>query len=195
MSKLAWILLAFAAAAPAAPPARILIAYYSETGNTEKLAAAVRDGAATVAGVEVLLRKTVDATPDDITRADGLVVGTPVHWQNLSADAKRFVDRVGEALGKTGKNWGDGRTAGVFCSAGNAGGGQEAARLSVIAAMLAMRFVIIGGVGDEGYGTLGPQAVTGGPAKGVSDRDRAEARRFGERFARITLQLRAGAPR
>jgi hypothetical protein len=67
------------------------------------------------------------------------------------------------------------------------------ARLAAIAAFLDMRFMVIGGVNDEGFGSLGPQAVTGGSPSGVNDRDRAEARRFGERFARLTRQFRAGA--
>src|SRR5450432_1147010 len=93
-----------AAAAGAAETARvrILIAYHSRTGNTEKMAAAIREGAASVAGVEVVLRKVAEATSDDIVKADGIVLGTPVEWGNLSAEAKRFIDRVGEALGKAG---------------------------------------------------------------------------------------------
>jgi NAD(P)H dehydrogenase (quinone) len=183
------------AAAGAAPPVRILIAYHSRTGNTEKMAAAVREGAATVAGVEIVLRKVAEVTADDIVKADGIVLGTPVEWGNLSAETKGFIDRVGEALGKAGATYGEGRTAAVFCTAGSPSNGQEMARMSVIAAFLAMRFVIVGGVNDEGFGSLGPQAVTGGKPPGINDRDRAEARRFGERFARITRQLRAAAAR
>ena len=94
-----------ATAAGAASPVRILIAYHSRTGNTEKMAAAVREGAASVAGVEIVLRKVAEVTSDDIVKADGIVLGTPVEWGNLSAEAKRFLDRVGEALGKAGTTW------------------------------------------------------------------------------------------
>jgi NAD(P)H dehydrogenase (quinone) len=184
-----------AAAAGAAPAARILIAYHSRTGNTEKMAGAVREGAASVAGVEIVLRKVADATADDIVKADGIVLGTPVEWGNLSAEAKRFLDRVGEALGKAGVTYGEGRTAAVFCTAGSPSNGQEMARMSAIAAFLAMRFVIVGGVNQEGFGSLGPQAVAGAKPPGVSEGDRADARRFGERFARLTLQWRAAAAR
>jgi NAD(P)H dehydrogenase (quinone) len=182
-----------AAAAGAASPPRILIAYHSRTGNTEKMAAAVREGAASVPGVEVVLRKLADVTPDDIVKADGIVLGTPVEWGNLSAEAKAFLDRVGAALAKAGATYGEGRTAAVFCTAGSPSNGQEMARLSAIAAFLAMRFVIVGGVNQEGFGSLGPQAVTAGKPPGVNDSDRADARRFGERFARITRQLRTPA--
>jgi NAD(P)H dehydrogenase (quinone) len=169
-----------------------LIAYHSQTGNTAKLAAAVREGAASVAGVEVLLRAVDEAATEDIVQSDGILLGTPVHWGNLSAESKRFLDRMGEVLGKTSKMLGEGRTAGVFCTAGSISNGQEMARLAAIAAFLDMRFIVIGGVNDEG-GSLGPQAVTGGSPPGVNDRDRAEARRFGERFARLTWQFRTGA--
>jgi NAD(P)H dehydrogenase (quinone) len=47
-----------------------LIAYHSQTGNTAKLAAAVREGAASVAGVEVLLRSVDEAGTEDIVKSD-----------------------------------------------------------------------------------------------------------------------------
>ena len=187
--------LLMATAADAAPTVRILIAYHSRTGNTEKMAVAVREGAASVAGVEIVLRKVAEVTPDDIVKADGIVLGTPVEWGNLSAEAKRFIDRVGEALGKAGATYGEGRTAAVFCTGGSPSNGQEMARMSAIAALLAMRFVIVGGVNGEGFGSLGPQAVTGGKPPGVSDRELADARRFGERFARLTRQSHTAAAR
>ena len=186
------VALCLVSAGAAAPPVHILIAYHSQTGNTAKMAAAVRDGAASVTGIEVVLRPVDEATAEDIVKADGIVLGTPVHWGSLSTDAKRFLDRMGEALEKGGKTLGEGRTAGVFCTAGAASNGQEMARLASIAAFLHMRFVVIGGVNDGDFGSLGPQAVTGGTPPGVSDRDRAEAKRFGERFARLTAQFRAG---
>ena len=79
---------------------------------------------------------------------------------------------------------GDGRTAGVFCTAGAVASGKDLARLSMIAEFLALRFTIIGGVDAEGFGTLGPQATTGPGAPGSTTRRAEEARAFGERFAR-----------
>jgi len=191
--RLVWLALLIVRVGTAAPPLRIMIAYHSQTGNTAKMAAAVREGAASVAGVEVLLRSVSEASTEDIVKSDGIVLGTPVHWGNLSAESKRFLDRVGEVLGKAGKTFGEGRTAGVFCTGGSVSNGQEMARLAAIAAFLDMRFLVIGGVNHDGFGSLGPQAVTGGSPPAVNDEDRAEARRFGERFARLTLQFRAGA--
>ena len=179
--------------AGAAEPVRILIAYHSETGNTEQLALAVKEGVASVKGAEPVFRKAAAITDDDIVMASGILIGTPVHWHNLSTETKRLIDRIGEALGKAGKEWGEGRTAGAFTTVGGGSGGQETARTSVISAMLSMRFVIIGGVTDDGFGSLGPYAVTGGKPGGITARDRTEAKRFGERFARLTLQWKQQA--
>jgi NAD(P)H dehydrogenase (quinone) len=194
VKRLTVCVLLFAGAAAAAPPIRILIAYHSQTGNTEKLALAVRDGAASVPEVEVTLRKVGQASAEDIVKADGLAIGTPVHWGNLSAETKSFLDRVGAALGLgKGATFGEGRMAGVFCTAGGPAGGQDTARLSIIAALLHMRFIIAGGVSGDGYGVLGPQAIAGGAPGGLGKNDLDDARRFGERLARLTKQFRSGA--
>jgi len=186
--KLALLLLATAVLAQQ-PPVRILIAYHSETGNTEKMAQAIRKGAASVEGVEVTLRKTADVKDQEILQADGIVVGTPVQWSNVSAETKRFLDRVGAVLWKAKTN-GDGRTAGAFCTGGAVAMGKDVARLSILSALLTMRFTVIGGVDDSGFGTLGPEATTGPADPGVSDKEQEEARNFGERFAKMTRQLR-----
>ena len=188
MRRAIFLALIAASCSYSAEPVRILIAYHSETGNTEQLALAVKEGVAAVKNAEPILRKAAAVTDKDIVTSGGILIGTPVHWHNLSAETKRLIDRIGEALGKAGKEWGDGRTAGVFTTVGGGSGGQETARTSVISAMLAMRFVIIGGVTDDGFGSLGPYAVTGGKPGGITARDRAEAKRFGERFARLTVR-------
>ena len=188
MTKLVILLLASAAFAQQ-PPARILVSYYSATGNTEKLAQAVQKGAASVAGVEVTLRKIADVKDADIPGYDGIVLGTPVEWSNMATDARRFLDRIGAALWNAKTN-GDGRTAGAFCTGGGVAMGKDVARLSILAAFLTMRYTVIGGVDDQGYGTLGPEATTGPADPGVSDKELEEARRFGERFAQMTRQRR-----
>jgi NAD(P)H dehydrogenase (quinone) len=172
-------------------PTRILVAYHSETGNTEGLAKAVRAGAASVPGVEALLRKVADATTQDIVNADGILLGTPVYWASLSPQAKSFLDRVGNSLMKARKTAGEGRAAGAFCTGSNFASGKELARLAILAGFLHMRFLVIGGVDADGYGILGPEATTGSADPGLSEKELEEARRFGERFARLTRQIRS----
>lgn len=182
------LLLLAAAVAWAQPPTRILIAYHSQTGNTLKLAQAVRDGAAGVEHVAVTFRRADAVTDEDIRSADGIVVGTPVHWSNLSAETKRLLDHIGSVLSKD-KSIGDGRTAGAFCTGGGVAMGKDLARISILSAFLTMRFIVIGGVDAYGYGTLGPQATTGPDDPGISDKESAEARDFGRRFALYTRRF------
>jgi NAD(P)H dehydrogenase (quinone) len=184
------LLLAAVAAFAQQPPARILATYYSETGNTEKLAQSTGKGAASAPGVAAAVRKTTDLKDDDIPGYDGILPGTPVQWFNVAAEAKHFLDRAGAALWKA-KVYGDGRTAGAFCTGGAVAMGKDVARLSILSAFPTMRFTVIGGVDDQGYGTLGPEATTGPADPGLSDKELDEGRRFGERFARMTKQIRA----
>ena len=68
--------------------ATILIVYHSQTGNTQKMAQAVAEGAKTIEGVEVLLKKAGDVTLDDLLIADGLAIGTPENFGYMSGMVK-----------------------------------------------------------------------------------------------------------
>ena len=74
--------------------ARILIVYHSQTGNTEKMARAVEEGARGIEQAEVLLRKAGDASLDDLLLADGLAIGTPENFGYMSGIIKDFFDRT-----------------------------------------------------------------------------------------------------
>jgi NAD(P)H dehydrogenase (quinone) len=167
-------------------PTEILIAFHSDTGHTARLAEAVREGAARIDGVKVALRRAEEVSEDDIEQADGIVLGTPVQWAGLAADAKKFLDRLAVVLGS---NLGEGRTAAAFCTGGAVSSGKELARLSILAAFLNMRFLVVGGVDAEGFGILGAQATTGPSSPGLDDVELEEGRRFGERFARLTSRI------
>lgn len=170
-------------------PTRILVAYYSETGNTEKLARAVREGAVLVDGVEVILRNVGDVTDEEIIAASGILVGTPVHWGSASAEARAFVIKVGNVLSAGGSLDREGRTAGAFCTGGDVASGKEMARLSILTGFLNQRFLVIGGVTADGFGSLGAEATTGGASEGLSEEELGEAKMFGERFARLTHKI------
>ncbi len=175
------LILLILAAALRGEPKRILIAFHSDTGNTAALADAVREGAARVQDVSVSLKRVQEVRDDEIRAAAGILVGSPVHWQTLSAPVKSFLDRMGRVLGP---EFGEGKLGGVFVTSGAPSNGADLARLDVIAALLSMRFAVIGGVLDGGYGSLGAQAFGS-----VAPAAREDARRFGERFARITLKM------
>lgn len=193
MRHVLFLLAVSAAVGAETRPVRVLIAYHSGTGHTEKLARAIGEGAGAVNGVEPMVRRTADVTAAEILAADGIVIGSPVHWASLTAETKRFLDTTGSALWSA-KTSGDNRTAGAFCTGGGAAMGKDTVRLTILSALLAMRYTVVGGVDAHGFGTLGPEATTGPSDPGVGEAEVKDARRFGERFARITAHMRALRP-
>jgi len=174
----------------------ILISYDSRTGDTETFARAVLEGVGTVEGVRGVLRKHADVSDKEISAADGILVGSPVHWGNLSTETKGFIDRLGGVLASGGELGADSRaanrtprTGGAFVTGGSVASGKELVRIGILASLLSFKFVLIGGEDADGFGTLGAQATTGPSDPGLSEAELAEARRFGARFARLTQKL------
>ena len=77
-----------------APMTKILIVYHSQTGNTERMAKAVAEGAAGIEGAEVVLKRAGDATLQDLLDCQGLAVGTPENFGYMSGMIKDFFDRT-----------------------------------------------------------------------------------------------------
>ena len=127
---------------------KILIVYYSLYGHVFKLAQAVKEGAESVKGAEVLLRrveefdivlkKTADdkylsqvreqqrdipvCTLDDLRVADGVLIGSPTRYGNMTAQMKQLIDSTA-SLWLKGEM--EGKPAGVFTSTASTHGGQE----------------------------------------------------------------------
>jgi flavorubredoxin len=73
---------------------KILVLYYSRTGNTEKMAKAVAEGARLVSGVEVEL--TYHATPEQLKEFDAIVIGTPTYHHDTTVDIKMLFEEAAE---------------------------------------------------------------------------------------------------
>ena len=77
---------------------KISILYFSQTGNTEKVAKFIKTGAETVDGTEVRLfnLKTWDeVTAEDkqfIEDSKAVVFGTPTYYANMCWQMKKFFD-------------------------------------------------------------------------------------------------------
>ena len=99
----------------------LLIVYHTQTGNTGRLADAVRQGATSelIENVEVRFLTARDAGPEDLLWADGLLLGTPENFGYMSGGMKDFLDRTFYPV--------EGRIQSlpyaVFISAGNDGSG------------------------------------------------------------------------
>src|SRR4030067_2944584 len=73
---------------------RILVLYYSQTGNTEKMANAIVEGARNVANTEVELEYHVDA--DDLNRFDASILGVATYQHDMPIDVKHLVEEAAQ---------------------------------------------------------------------------------------------------
>jgi len=75
--------------------AKLLIVYDSQTGNTEKMAEAVAEGARSVPGVEVDLKYY--ARPEEIVEADAIILGSPTYYHEISLPIKQVMEEASRA--------------------------------------------------------------------------------------------------
>ena len=119
----------------------VLVLYYSMYGHIETLAGAVAEGAASIAGTEVTVKRVAETMPEEVLRNaggkldqaapvaepgeleryDAIIVGTPTRFGNMAGQMRTFWDQ-------TGKQWVAGRLIGkvasVFTSTGTGGGNE-----------------------------------------------------------------------
>ena len=75
---------------------KLLVLYYSRSGNTEKMANAIAEAAQSSGNVEVKLTYHIDA--HELTSFDAVVVGAPTYNHALPVDFKNLFEEAG-ALG------------------------------------------------------------------------------------------------
>jgi flavodoxin len=73
---------------------KILIAYASRTGNTEKLAQAIADGAKKVDGVTVETKKAKDVKTGDAVSADGYAFGSHSAFEYMAGELKTLFEEL-----------------------------------------------------------------------------------------------------
>jgi NAD(P)H dehydrogenase (quinone) len=159
---------------------RVLVVYHSRTGNTEKMAGAVAEGATKVSGATVMLRKVAEVTEDDLESADAVLMGSPTYYGDMSGTMKTFID---DWLLKYHVDLVD-KVGGAFSSGGGVSGGKEHVLGSLVIAMLNAGMVVAGPV-QKGYGNAGVAALDP-----VTESALEECRGLGERAARIALRLK-----
>lgn len=155
---------------------KILIVYDSASGNTEKMAHAVAEGAEKVKEVKVIVKKVDQASLGDLLEADGIIIGSPCYFGQMSTKMKDFIDKSVEIFGKL-----DGKVGAAFTSSGGKVSGAETTLLSIIHAMLIHGMVVMGRSGGMHYGA----AAVGSP-----DAERIDnCRDLGHRTANIVARL------
>jgi flavorubredoxin len=75
--------------------AKLLILYDSQSGNTEKMAEAVAEGARTVSNVEVETKYY--ARPEELAQADALIFGSPTYYHDMTLPIKQMLEEAAKA--------------------------------------------------------------------------------------------------
>jgi len=127
--------------------AKILIVYDSRTGNTEKMAYAVAEGAKQVQNIEVVVKKVDQTSLEDLLDADGIIMGSPTYYGQMSAKLKALIDESVKIHGKL-----EGKVGAAFTSSGGTATGAETTLLSILNVMLVHGMIVQGRPDDKHYG-------------------------------------------
>ena len=184
------LVLAALAAAPEArplaqPDTTVLVAYYSRSGNTRTLAHAVVEGVRGVDGVRAVLKSIDEVTAEDLTDAQGVVLGSPTYYANMAGPMKSFIDDLGlryrvSLIDKVG---------GAFATGGSRSGGRGHVIVSLVLAMLNHGMRIVGPVIDDRLGYPGASALAPAEGESITDVELDEARALGRRVAELARQV------
>ncbi len=197
--------------------AKVLVLYHSMYGHIEEMAYAVAEGAKSVDGAEVIVKRVPEtmspeafaaaggrtdqpapvADPEELPGYDALIFGTGTRFGNMTGQMRTFLDQTG-ALWAAGALVG--KVGSVFVSSATQHGGQESTALSFHTTLLHHGMVIVGLPYTERR-QMGMDEIKGGSPYGAStiagtegerrpsELDLAMARFQGEHVTRIATAL------
>jgi len=157
--------------------AKVLVVYDSETGNTEKMAFAVAEGTKQVDGTSVTVKKAEQTKLEDLLNADGIIMGSPTYFGQMSAKLKALIDKSVEIHEKL-----EGKVGAAFTSAGGTATGAETTLLSILEAMLIHGMIVQGRSDDKHYGAAALESP--------NDEELRFCRELGKRTASLVLKLK-----
>lgn len=162
---------------------KILVLYYSMYGHVETMAGAIAEGARSVEGAEVAIKRVPDLVPEDVARKagakldqaapiatvdelptyDAIIFGTPTRFGNMCAQMRNFLDQTGGLWLSGGLA---GKVASVFTSTATQHGGQETTITSFHSTLLHQGMIIVG-VPYTCQELLNMDEITGGSPYGA----------------------------
>jgi NAD(P)H dehydrogenase (quinone) len=154
---------------------RILIVYYSKTGNTARMADYIAEGVKKEKDVEVEVKAVKETKVDELLDTDAIILGSPTYYGSMAAEIKQFIDESVKFHGKL-----EGKIGGAFSSSGIIGGGNETTILDLLKALLVHGIIIQGTSKGDHYG---PVAI-GKP----DDRSRKVCVDYGKRIAKLVIK-------
>ncbi|MFE1173416.1 NAD(P)H:quinone oxidoreductase [Streptomyces sp. NPDC058773] len=195
----------------------VAVIYYSSTGTVADLARLIAD-AAEHAGADVRLRRAaelapqtaidanpawaanaaatadiMEATHEDVLWADGVILGTPTRFGNVSSQLKQYLDTLGGL-------WQQGKLADKvysgFTASATRHGGQESTLLALYQTVHHFGGILVApGYTDPAKFTDGNPYGTshvGGPDTPLDDDARTAARIQAERVVKFTKAIKHG---
>ncbi|EDM66879.1 Flavoprotein WrbA [Moritella sp. PE36] len=197
---------------------KVLVIYYSSYGHIELMANSIAEGAISISGVEVDIKRVAELMPDDVAKQagikleqqapyakpedlanyDAIIFGTPTRFGNMAAQMRNFLDQ-------TGGLWSEGKLIGkigsVFTSTGT-GGGNETTIQSFHTTLFHHGMVVVGlpysapDLGDisevKGGSPLGAACIAGPDgSRQPSDKEMALAFFQGQHVAKLARKLSA----
>ena len=164
----------------------VLVAYHSATGNTEKMAQGVAEGAKS-AGANVVVKRVAEVTAEDLLSSDGLIIGSPVYFGNMSGEVKTFLDswaKMSLFQDRKMRN----KVGGTFATGASFSNGKELTMLTIQAAMVMHQMLV-----TSGGGGFGASATTGPDSPGIDEKELAEANALGKRIAEVATLVKRGS--
>ena len=164
---------------------KVLVTYHSLSGHTERMAEAVVEGAKSLPGTTVVLKRVGQVTGEDLFSSDAIVVGSPVYWSNMSGEVKTFFDDWQFKFGVFPEFKMKNKIGAAFATGGQISSGKEMTMLTILAAMLGNQMIVV-----SGGGAFGASATTEGDSPGIDKKELADAQALGRRVAEVAALLK-----
>ena len=188
------VLALYASPGDAADPAPVivLVTYHSATGNTEKMAQGVAEGAKTVSGTSVVLKPVDEVIGDDLLSADAVIVGSPVYVGSMSWQVKTFLDNCGPSLVlELDPEICATRSERHLRLALQAPTVRKSRCLPFSGLCSATEMIVISAGGP--FGRFGASATTGSESPSIDAKEITEARELGKRVAEVAALVKRGS--
>lgn len=146
------------------------------------------NGVKGVEGVNVILKRTVDVTEEELLSVDAIIVGSPVYNANVTPEISSFIASwpfEGEPL----RN----KIGAAFVTAGGISAGEEIVQMNILQSMLVFGMIVVGGpdwtqpFGASAITSEEPFQVENGHEIDSHFLDKGET--LGRRVAEVTIQF------
>jgi NAD(P)H dehydrogenase (quinone) len=164
--------------------ARVLVLYHSTYGHIEAMARAEAEGARSVDGIQVDLKRVPElvsaeaaatagykvdqealvATPDELADYDAIIIGCGTRYGRMASQMANFLDQTGGLWARGALN---GKVGAAFTSTATQHGGQETTLFSIITNLMHLGLVVVG-LPYSFAGQMSLDQITGGAPYGAT---------------------------